>query len=238
MITMIALVFILLVVFGIFISIAKRSIDQKVSQETKHVEELNQELLKKEDDLNRQLSEAEQKAQEMLDKAQEEAEDTRVEILKRAETERENIIKQGTQHSQEMLAQAEQSRQKILREFDERVAKEAINKAVGLIQGALPEEFKQVVHGRWVEELITHGFVHFERLHIPQDVQEATVTSAFALTETQRENIQHKLNTLLEKSIVLKEEVDSGVVAGISITLGSIVLDGTLKNKIREKVNA
>ena len=88
----------------------------------------------------------------------------------------------------------------------------------------------------WVEELIDAGFGHLERLNIPNEVTEARIVTAFPLTEEQRKKLHKLLKNILDKEMKLKEEVDKRIVAGVSIIIGSLVLDGTLQNKMMEKV--
>ena len=46
-----------------------------------------------------------------------------------------------------------------------------------------------------------------------------------------------KLEQLLDRRIALKEEVNPEIVAGIIINIGSVVLDGSLRNKIKEQAD-
>jgi len=107
-----------------------------------------------------------------------------------------------------------------------------------LLQETLPQAFKQEVHLHWVEELIEGGFVQLERLRFPEDIREIKVTSAFSITEEQRKNLSKKLKDVLGYELILKEEIDPKIVAGLIITIGSLVLDGSLRNKIRERTKS
>jgi F-type H+-transporting ATPase subunit delta len=86
-----------------------------------------------------------------------------------------------------------------------------------------------------MEELLEGGFSQFERLKIPPGVGEIKITSAFPLNDGQRKNLVKKLKDALNRDITLKEEVNPKIVAGFVVTIGSLVLDGSLRNKIQEK---
>jgi F-type H+-transporting ATPase subunit delta len=94
------------------------------------------------------------------------------------------------------------------------------------------------VHAHWVEELIEEGFNQLEHLRMPEDLREVKITSAFPLTEGQRKSLVKKLKEVLVKDITLKEEVEPKIVSGFIITIGSLVLDGSLKNKIQERARS
>lgn len=208
---------------------------QNVVSATKHLDELNQDYTKKEEEATRQLEEAKQKAQEIVSKATEEAENLKGRIIKESNNEGDNIVKEARVKSDEIVQQADRARQRLLSEVDNRVASEAINRACELIQHALPEQFKRDAHLQWVEELIASGFTKLERLRIPADIREIKIVSAFKLNEVQHKALSKKLKETLGREIALKEENDPKIVAGIIISIGSLVLDGSLKNKIQEQ---
>lgn len=228
-----------LILFQVFIFVGlalmlRRIMTKNVTDATRHLEELNQDYAKKEEELNRQLQEAQQKSQNILKEAQGEAEKLKTQTIKEAEGERDKILEQARTQSDTVIQQAEKSRQVLIAELEERIKTEAVNKACELMQVTLPEQFKQDVHLHWVEELLENGFSQLEHLRLPQGIREIKITSAFPLTEGQRKNLSKKLKNVLGDEMVLKEEVEPKVVAGLIITIGSLVLDGSLKNKIKE----
>ncbi len=155
--------------------------------------------------------------------------------VKETQAEVDRIVKQAQEHSEELIQQADKSRQLLLTEMDERIVSQATDKACELIQDTIPEQFKLDVHQHWIAELIDSGFVQLGRLKVPEDLKEVNITSAFALSDEQRRSLTKKLKDTLEREIVLKEEVNPKIVAGLIISVGSLVLDGSLKNKIQER---
>jgi len=230
-----SLIFLLLIIFAVLIFVFRKVMTQNVTLATQHLEELNQDYTRKEQEVSRQLEEAKIKSQEIIASATQEAEKLKLDIIQNAEKERDNIVNQARTQSEEIIQQADKSRQQLLSELEQRIAKEAVNKACELIQDTLPGQFKQDVHAHWIDDLLEEGFTKLERLHIPDDLHEVKVTSAFSITEEQRKNLAKKLKATLGREVTLKEEVDSKVVAGLIITIGSLVLDGSLKNRIQEK---
>lgn len=122
--------------------------------------------------------------------------------------------------------------------MEERIAKGAVEKACELIQNTLPEKFKQDVHSQWTEELIADSLDELRHLHIPEDANEAMITSAFPLNNEQRKNLSKKLKQLLNRDVEIKEKTDPKVIAGIVVSIGDLVLDGSLRNKIKEQARS
>ncbi|MGE5197134.1 MAG: F0F1 ATP synthase subunit delta [Deltaproteobacteria bacterium] len=231
-----SLIILQVAIFAGLIYMLRKIMTQNVVLATRHLDELNQDYSKKEDEVNRKLEQVQRDSMDIMAKAQEEAVKIKEQILKEAETQKEELLKQAHQQSQEMIEQADKARQALLAEMDERVSKEAINKACELINYTLPEKFKQDVHTHWVEELVESGLSRIERLHVPEDINEVKVTSAFDLTESQRRMLAKKIKDIFGREISLREEKDPNVCVGLIISIGSLVLDGSLKNKIQEQV--
>jgi F0F1-type ATP synthase delta subunit len=72
-------------------------------------------------------------------------------------------------------------------------------------------------------------------LHIPKDAREIKIVSAFELSDTQRKTLHKKLKEVLGNEVSPKEEIEPRLVAGIIIYIGSLVLDGSLRNKVQEQ---
>ena len=230
-----SLILLLLIIFTVLILVFRKVMTQNVISATQHIEELNEDYMAKEKEASRQLEEAKLKSEEMLEQARQEAEKIKAEMIQNAGNESDKLIKQARSQSEEIMQQADKSRQLLLAEIQDRIAKEAAKKACELIQESLPDEFRKEAHTHWVEELIEGGFSSLERLHLPEGLNEVKVVSAFQLTEEQRKALSKKLKAALGKEFPVKEEIDQKVVAGIVIHIGSLVLDGSLKNKIQEK---
>ena len=230
-----SLILLQVMIFVGLIVVLRRILTQNVVLATRHLDEMSQEFARKEIEATQRLEEAKQKAQEMINQARQQAEDTKAQLLKEGQEEADKLVKEARTHSEDIIRQAEKSRQLLLAEINDRIAKEAINKACELVQFTLPEQFKVEVHAHWVGELLQSGFGHMARLNIPGDVQEAKLSTAFALSPEDRTMIAKKLKEVLGRDVTIKEEVDPGIVAGIVIAIGSTVLDGSLRNKIRER---
>ncbi len=61
-------------------------------------------------------------------------------------------------------------------------------------------------------------------------------TSSVALNDVQRERLKIVLKEKFGSSIVLTESVDNALICGIVLELGGLIIDGTLKNKLRRAV--
>lgn len=84
---------------------------------------------------------------------------------------------------------------------------------------------------RWDSfDKITHAFSGLcnEKL----GVAEITVTTAFPLTEQQREKIKKKMAEVTHKKIEMTEKTDSSLVGGIVVDYGDTRMDGSVKTRL------
>lgn len=62
----------------------------------------------------------------------------------------------------------------------------------------------------------------------------AYVTSAYPLTQVQEQLIEHRLATSLGAKVVLHVNVDSALIAGVTIKVGDKVIDDSVRGKLKQ----
>jgi len=230
------LLLIQLLVFGGLALLLRQLLTRNITGATAHLQQLSQDYTKKEEQATKRLEEAEQYYQKTLVKTQEEINQLKAQFEKETQEVKDKILKQAHIESEEIVQRANKAKQIIIAEIEDRIAKEAIEKSCELVEDVLSGQFKLGVHSGWVDDLIENGFKQMSKLHIGDNITEAKVTSALPLEKNQHNKLSQKLKSIFKKNITVKEEVDPKIVAGIVITIGNLVLDGSLRGKIREKI--
>jgi len=167
-------------------------------------------------------------------RAKADAEKNKVQILREAQATQEMLMKQARQQSEDIIGQANRSYEMVMSEIENRIETRATERACELTGRVLTTEMGQMLHQQWVKELLKTGLQDLERLHIPKDLMEVPLVTAFALSEEQKNLIQKKLKEALGHEVRLSESVQPELIAGLKISLGSLVIDGSLKYKIKE----
>jgi len=79
----------------------------------------------------------------------------------------------------------------------------------------------------------------FEVLRAEEEGEiDATVATAFPLTDAQRQNIVDALGKRLNRKVRLIETVDEDLIGGAVIRAGDLVIDGSLKGRVENMANA
>jgi F0F1-type ATP synthase delta subunit len=232
-----------LVIFQIMIFITltvvlRKLLGRNVTSATAHLDYLSAEFAKKEKEVNAQYDEAKRQSQEILANALKDAESQRENILKEVQKEKERIISESQNKADEIVKQADKARENLLADIDHQIQSKSLQQALSLLQLSLPENIRIEIHQHWVDNLISNTFEQLSHIHIIEGTTEAMITTAFSLTHKQQEALNSKIKEKLGFNLIIKEEIDPGVIAGLVVHIGSLELDGSLRSKILEAGHA
>jgi hypothetical protein len=230
----VSMIAVLVILFIIMISFMSKVMKSQVTSATSHLDELAGEYTKKEQEVRRQLDDVKRQSQEILANAQKEVQAQKEASLKQIQEEKAKVLAEAHSQAEEVIKQADNARLALLAEMNSKIDERAVVKAVELLGVAIPENVRRDIHRAWFEGLLTSSYEQLDRLQIPADAPPVKVVSAFALDDGQRQRLKDKLEEKLGFAVSLVEELDSALLAGLVVSIGSIFLDGSLKFKIEE----
>ena len=222
------------VIFGVLVIVLRYVFARNVTSATSHLQDMIQDYAKKEEELKKRFDEAEKYYNQMVDRARQDTEQLKVQMIKDAQSLRDKMLEDAHTQSEQIVDRADKTSGMMRNEMRNEIETRAIEKACELVQQTLPSQLQEETHTRWTEELMKAGLEQVASLNISEDVKEVEISSAFPLKAEQRNALKKKLEEKLARNITLKENVDSRIVAGMVIKIGSLVLDGSLFYKIRE----
>ncbi|MBI4314221.1 MAG: F0F1 ATP synthase subunit delta [Candidatus Omnitrophica bacterium] len=232
--TLIPLLLVLGLVFAGFLAALRYVLMRYATQATGHLQSLSQETLAQQELLKRKLGDVDRQRQEQLAKVQEEAQQMKAKALQEAEAARQQAVAHGREEAERIVAQANQARESLEREWKEAMHSKVVEQAFQMLGKVLPSLLGEMVHVQWLDALLQDGLIDIERLDTKEEIHEAQVISAVALTPAQRKLLQDRLRQALGRAVELKESVDPGLIAGVKIMMGHTVLDGTLASRLKE----
>jgi F0F1-type ATP synthase delta subunit len=208
---------------------------RNISKATGHLEAMSKDFVSKEEEANQLVQKAQKEVKGLMAKETKAAEEAKEKMLKEAQELRENILKDAHKRGLEITEKAERNAEFFRKEFDQKVDERAKEKVFALIQQTVPQEFLKDVHAKWIDES-EKGDLNLKSLKLPEDVKEAKIVSAFALTEKQKGDLKEILKKKVGSAVMLKVETDPALIAGFIITIGSVVVDASLKYKIQKEM--
>jgi uncharacterized membrane protein len=188
------------------------------------------------DEAKKRQAEADKYYDDMITKAKAEAEKSKVQILTETRETQGAMLNEARKQSADIVSQAANAREEMIQGIKSEIEVRSTEKAAEMLGQILPDIITKDLHNEWVNDLLKNGFGDIARMNLGADVAEAQVKSAHALTAEQRALLQKKLKDALKRDIPLTADTDPSLVAGIIVTIGSIVVDGSLKLKIKDLV--
>ena len=222
------------VIFVGLVVVLRKLMARHATTATAHLQGLSQDYLKKHDELKVRLEETERHYQEQILKAQEEAHQVMAQALKEAEATRQQVLDQAHQEAERIVAQATRARDALQQELAQSMELKAVQQACKLVQAVLPQVLREAAHRDWLTQLIADGLIAGPQFETRETSRDAKVVSAFALTEAQRKLLQERLHKAMGGPVTIQESVDPALIAGLTITIGHLVLDGSLASKLHE----
>ncbi len=228
------LVLIQLIIFTALVFFLKMVLTRNITTATSQLHEMNSDYNQKVEDANRKKAEVDKYYDEMLRKAKSDAEKTKVQILKEVQEAKDSVILEARRQSEEIISQAYKAQETAMGELNKQVEDRAVDKACDLLGMVLTTDTALLIHGLWVSELLKVGLEEIQRLNLPDDLNEISVQSAFPLDPKDRSVIEKAVQKIVHRDVTVKEETQPDLIAGLKIVLGSIVIDGSLKYKLKE----
>lgn len=221
------------VVVGAAIMILRRVLSQHFIDAASRLQDLSAEYTRRQEELKERLGESERQYQEQLAEAKQEAERVVAEAHREADTTKAARLEEARVEGERIVQQALETKESLRRELEGQMERRAIERACELIDQSLPDELRTEIQGQWLDELFKNGLAQFDRLKQQGGAGEVTVTTALPLTEPQRKLLHAKLKERLHKEIAVTEQVDAKLVAGLTIAVGDLVLDGSLASRLQ-----
>jgi len=221
--------------FGGLLFFLRFVLTRNISKATGRLHELSKDYTAKEEEAKQFLQKAQQEAKSLLAKETQAAGEVKEKLIKEAQEQKEQILREARQKGVEIAEKAQRNADFLRNELERKIDECAKEKVQALIQKAIPKEFLQDVHQRWVDGS-DRGVLDLKHLKLPDNTKEATIISAFPLTDQQQGNLTKKLKVRMGTDVALKFKVDPSLIAGFVIAIGSVVVDASLKYKIKKSM--
>ncbi len=207
--------------------------------ETKRLQNLNEENSRKAQELNAKIADAESEYREKMLKTDEEIRMMKAKTKKEIEDLKEAIIAKGKAEGDRIVTQALNARDEIRAEIEEQMTERAIGVSRKIFAKVLTSEEQRPIH----DGLLANVFSEVEKIDKDRfegvDMDDAPsytvqVKTAHFMTAEQKEILEKILSSKLEKNIILEESIDKDILAGIVIALGSFVIDGSFVERFNK----
>jgi len=188
--------------------------------------ELSNKIKQADEELEKRRQEAKQLANKMRTDAEEEIKAERDKIISKARAEAEDIITKAQGAKDKLRLDLE-------KEFDMKVLRASGEILTAVLSGAVKGQLDASLISEFLAQL-----KNVDMTRITPDVTTAEVITLNALSDAGKKEFTSLLKDKLGRDITIKNTVDEHIGGGAILKFGSMALDGSVQNSIREKTTA
>lgn len=201
--------------------------------ETKRLQQLAEENSKKSQELTSKMEEAERQYREKIEGAEKEAKRLKAQAEEELGRLKEEVLDKARQESERIVNQALNTKEKLKEEIESQMVQKSIEQSLRLIQAVLTAANQLALHEGLVESILEElEKTEPEKLKI--NIHQGKIITPYEIAKPMKVKMISLLSKKSGKDISLEEEIDKNIIAGISLKFGSLIIDGSLANKLRE----
>lgn len=206
-----------------------------VTESVQRLEQLYRDNLKREHELKTRLQAVEKECQQKVQDAETQAKALMAAGRLEADKARAELLQEARMESERLIQEAHERRDEIRRELEQGVDRKAVQLASDAVRFVLTTQVEEGLHGQLVDQLLQE-MTGLEAVRLESAVAKAEVSTAMPLKSEQRTRLQTILAEKAGRPVEVAESLDDTVIAGMTVRLDNLILDGSLRNKLRDAV--
>ncbi len=204
------------------------------------VKRLNDEIGKataKQADLSKKLREADEELSRRQAEARQLAEKMRSDAENESRVESEKIIKKAREEGEEIIAKAQGAKEKMKIDLEKEMDVRGIDFGMRILNSVLSDKAKgsldSVLIGEFMENLKA-----IDMSKISSDIKEVEVISLTPISDDVKKQFSLLVKSKLNRELDIVSKVDQNLGGGVVLKFGSMALDGSVRNLMREVVTS
>ena len=227
------LIIIQVITFVVIIVFLRMLFSRHLSLALRRLQQLHQENLEKEVALNKELERAKEERRLEIDKGREEAKKIKEFAQIDAEKIRQEVMVKSRQESSRIIDDANIEKGRLKTEATSQIEESAISLAREIMVEIFSKQLIEAMHLKLVDELIEE-LRKIDKKEFKVKIERIQVVTSHPLLDKQKSAIQDILFDKTTYKAEFEEKIDQAIISGLVIDLGSLVLDGSLSNKLRK----
>ncbi len=206
------------------------------SRTIRQVRQVEDEVQKREDEIKRDIAEHEQAFTAMKEEAEREIQARKEESRREVARLKEQSIAEAKAEGAKILDVARQNEQKLRDQIALQMDEKAIAYGGEVFHLVFSEIMTEALNRQFIGELM-EALRDIDKGSITVENTDAEVTSSHRLDTGQREELEALLKDKFGDSVTLKDAVDESIMGGIILKIGTLEIDGSLRNRYRDAVH-
>lgn len=224
-----------IVTFGVLALILHRFMYSAYKGELTRLQDLSLEYKNKAEQLAEDMRKAEDAHRARVEEAEAEIRELRNSIQAEAGKQREEVLLRARSESDRIISAAMGVKDRVRKELEEDIARKSVEFACDLIQGVMSADNMKWFHQGLVKEIIAAiGRVDAKRFQSIEGENMVLVRSPYNLDAAHEKDLEKIIGDKLGRQVLVKQFTDEAVIAGITVKLGSLVIDGSLAGQLKQ----
>lgn len=226
------LILIQVITFAILVFLLRQFLHKQNSQALERLQQLYQENLKREEDLKKAQEAADQQLKEKIAQHNEEIGKLKAAGEVDVQKMHEEVLAKAKEEAKKIVDTAEAKREQIKASLVSEMEEKALVLAFDIIGHIFTAQVAQGIHHQLINEFIEE-IEKSDGQRMQLNVETAEIAAPYPLTQVQEENLKNILSSKMGRSVNIKGTIDQEIVAGMVVRLENLVLDGSLRNKLK-----
>lgn len=226
-----------IIVFGVVLYFYKKITAGDTENTVKRLGAVYEDLLKKQKDLTEKLEGAEKEYQSKKEESSLIADKLAGQAMDEARKKEDAILKKARAEAEEILSKAHASRDQLSKEIEIAASKKTVDFAADLLKHIYDDKLKVLIHGQFIKNFIEQA-KKSDLASVDLHGQHPTLRTAMALSKEEMSELRQVLAERLgAPDLQVEEATDEKLVAGVALQIGTLTLDGSFANAIRESAS-
>ncbi len=226
------LIVIQVITFAILVFLLRQFLYKQNSQALARLQQLYQENLKREEDLKNAQEAADRELKAKIAQHNEEIRKLKAAGEVDIQKMHDEVLAKAKGEADKIVAEAEGKREQVKASLVSEMEEKALVLAFDIIGHIFTDQVAQGIHHQLTNEFIEEiKKSDGERMQL--NVETAEIAAPYPLTQVQEENLKNILSAKMGRPVSLKGTIDQEIMAGMVVRLENLVLDGSLKNKLK-----
>lgn len=223
-----------IIVFGVVLYFYKKITSGDTENTVKRLGAVYEDLLMKQKNLTEKLQTAEEEYQAKKEESAAIADKLAGQAMDEARKKEEEILKKARAEAEDILSKAHSSRDQIGKEMEIAAGRKMVDFAADLLNHVYDEKIRKIIHGQFIRNFIEQA-KKSDLASIDLQGQHPTIRTAMALNQEEREQLRQVIAERLGiPDLEVEEALDEKLVAGVAMQIGTLLLDGSFANALRE----
>lgn len=220
-------------VFAALVFAIKRLLLGDTMKAVDTIKKVETDVRKKEEQVKREIEDHERQFAQRKEESEQELRRQRESSEKEIAKMKEQTLAESKQEAESIIERARRSEERFRLQIAQELQEKTVQFASRIFTHVFTERIDGVLNAQLIDELLM-ALEAVDGEVFTVNVEEVTVTSSHALNGEQKERLCAVLRNKFGADFRVKEETDPALLGGMVLRLGSLEIDGSLKNRFAE----